>query len=110
VDALLDVPAPSLQYLVGRLGSAAFYEALRPFIDGPDLDLLGQYTPTAWRLLLEGLRQPEHLAVLGLGWALVVERDPAGAVDAWALLEIARQAQVEARYAVRPLLDVSADQ
>ncbi|WP_433225984.1 hypothetical protein [Actinomadura formosensis] len=105
VDALLDVPAPSLQFLVGRLGSDRLFEVLRPFIDGPDLDLLGQYTPTAWRLLLEGLRQPEHLTALGLGWALVVERDPGGTVDARALLEIARQAGVEARYAVRALLE-----
>jgi len=108
VDALLDVPAPSLQFLVGRLGSAELFAALRPFIDGPDLDLLGQYTPTAWRLLLEGLRQPDHLAALGLGWALVVERDPQGAVDARVLLEIARRADIAARYAVRALLDVPA--
>ena len=110
VDALLDVPAPSLQFLVGRLGSAELFHALRPFIDGPDLDLLGQYTPTAWRLLLEGLRQPEHLTALGLGWTLVVERDPRGTVDARVLLEIARQAGIQARYAVRALLDISADQ
>jgi hypothetical protein len=110
VDALLDVPAPSLQFLVGRLGSTQLFDALRPFIDGPDLDLLGQYTPTAWRLLLEGLRQPEHLAALGLGWALVVERDPAGKVDARVLLEIARQAEIETRYAVRALLEVPAGQ
>lgn len=58
VDALLDIPAPSLQYLVGRLGSVELLDVLRPFIDGPDLDLLGQFTPEAWRLLLEGLRQP----------------------------------------------------
>ena len=110
VDALLDVPAPSLQFLVGRLGSTELFDALRPFIDGPDLDLLGQYTPTAWRLLLEGLRQPEHLTALGLGWTLVVERDPDGTMDARVLLEIARQAETEARYAVRALLEIPAGQ
>ena len=110
VDALLDVPAPSLQFLVGRLGSPQLFDILRPFIEGPDLDLLGQYTPTAWRLLLEGLRQPEHLTALGLGWTLVVERDPQGTVDARVLLEIARQAETEARYAVRALLDIPVGQ
>jgi hypothetical protein len=110
VDALLDVPAPSLQFLVGRLGSPQLFDVLCPFIDGPDLDLLGQYTPTAWRLLLEGLRQPEHLTALGLGWTLVVERDPGGMVDARALMEIARQAETEARYAVRALLEIPVGQ
>lgn len=110
VDALLDVPAPSLQFLVGRLGSPQLFGILRPFIDGPDLDLLGQYTPTAWRLLLEDLRQPEHLTALGLGWTLVVERDPGGVVDARVLLEIARQARIEARYAVRALLEIPVGQ
>ncbi|GAA0958339.1 hypothetical protein [Actinocorallia libanotica] len=106
VDALLDVPAPSLQFLVGKLGSARLLEVLEPFIDGPDLDLLGQFPPRAWSLLLDGLRQPEHLSALGLGWALVVDRDAEGKVDARSLLEIARLSGKEARYAVRALLEV----
>jgi hypothetical protein len=110
VDALLDIPAPSLQYLVGRLGSAELFDVLRPFIDGPDLDLLGQFTPDAWRVLLEGLRQPEHLSGLGLGWALVVDRDRDGIVDPWDLLEIATQAETEARYVVRTLLEAPVGQ
>ena len=40
----------------------------------------------------------------------MVEHDPAGEVDARVLLEIARQAQTEARYAVRALLEIPADQ
>ncbi|REE97766.1 hypothetical protein [Thermomonospora umbrina] len=110
VDALFDIPAPSLQHLVGKLGSPRLLDALSPFIDGPDLDLLGQYTPKAWTLLLEGLRQPEHLTALGLGWALIVERDPAGAVDARVLLEIARRSGREPRYAVRALLETPSDE
>ncbi|GAB2855864.1 hypothetical protein GCM10022221_64330 [Actinocorallia aurea] len=106
VDALLDVPAPSLQFLVGKLGSARLLEVLEPFIEGPDLDLLGRFPPRAWSLLLDGLRQPEHLSALGLGWALLVDRDAEGKVDARSLLEIARLSGKEARYAVRALLEV----
>ncbi|MGV9663783.1 hypothetical protein [Nocardia niigatensis] len=105
IDALLEVPAPSLQFLAGKLGSPELLDALSPFIDGPDLDLLARYTPRAWEMLLTGLRQPEHLPVLGLGWALVVERDHDVAVDARVLIEIARLADAEPRYIVRALLD-----
>lgn len=105
VEMVLEVPAPSLQFLVGKLASVQLLEVLAPHIAGPDLDLLNRYTPRSWELLLGGLQQPEHLSALGLGWALVVERDTKGTVDARALLEIARLAGMEPRYAVRALLE-----
>ena len=105
VIALADIPAPSLQYLVARLRSPEMLGKLRDLISRPDLDLLNRYTPAAWRLLLEGLYQPEHLGPLGLGWALVVGRDPAGSIDARALVRLASQTGHEPSYIVRALLD-----
>ncbi|MET8947979.1 hypothetical protein ABZX30_31690 [Streptomyces sp. NPDC004542] len=57
-----------------------------------------------WRRLLDGLRQPEHLGVLGLGWVQVVDQDPAGAVDARVLLQIAADSGGSGHDTVRALL------
>ncbi|GAA4211553.1 hypothetical protein [Microbispora amethystogenes] len=105
IVALADIPAPSLQYLVARLRSAELLETLRKHIAGGDLELLNRFTPTAWQLLLEGLRQPELLGVLGLGWTLVVERDQAGVVDGRTLVRLAAETGREPTYIVRALLD-----
>jgi hypothetical protein len=109
VVALADIPAPSLQYLVARLHSPQMLDKLRSLISRPDLDLLNRYTPAAWRLLLEGLHHPEHLGPLGLGWALVVERDPAGSVDARALIRLAAVTGRQPTYIVRALLETPAE-
>ena len=105
VAALADIPAPSLQHLIGLLGSHDLFRALQPHISGPDLDLLNWYTPAAWQILLDNLRQPAHVGPLGLGWALVAERDTAGRVDPRALLDLAAATGQEPRYVVRSLLD-----
>ncbi|GAA1023704.1 hypothetical protein Aple_090240 [Acrocarpospora pleiomorpha] len=105
VTALADIPAPSLQYLVARLRSPELLETLRGLITGGDFDLLTRYTPTAWRLLLEELRQPELLGVLGLGWALVVERDQDLTVDGRMLIRLAGETGREPGHIVRALLD-----
>jgi hypothetical protein len=109
VAALADIPAPSLQYLIGRLSSPQLLAHLSQLIASGDLDLLNRYTPAAWRLLLEGLRQVEFLNILGLGWALVVERDRSSDVDARALLRLSAECRHEPRYIVRTLLDTPAD-
>jgi hypothetical protein len=105
VTVLADIPAPSLQHLVGLLRSPDLYDALRPHISGPDLELLNWYTPAAWEILLADLRQPAHIGPLGLGWALIAERDPHGTVDARALLDLAAATGREPREVVRNLLD-----
>ncbi|MGC4946579.1 hypothetical protein ACLQ2N_10340 [Streptomyces sp. DT224] len=109
VTALCDIPAPSLQFLAGRLEDPELLELLGPHLQGEDLDLLSRYTPQMWRMLLDGLRQPEHLGALGLGWVQIVAQDPAGTVDARVLLRIAADAQVPGRDAVRALLGTGAE-
>lgn len=104
VSLLSQIPAPSLQFLAGRLEDPGLLDLLRPHLQGDDLDLLSRYTPDMWLLLLDGLRQPEHLAMLGLGWVQVVEYDATGAVDARVLSQIAADAAVSGHDAVRALL------
>ncbi|MGW4541669.1 hypothetical protein ACWEOP_27870 [Streptomyces chartreusis] len=104
VSLLSQIPAPSLQFLAGRLEDPELLDLLRPHLQGDDLDLLSRYTPQMWRRLLDGLRQPEHLGVLGLGWVQVVEQDATGAVDARVLSQIAVDADVPGHDAVRALL------
>ncbi|MGW7260913.1 hypothetical protein [Streptomyces sp. NPDC054834] len=104
VALLSQIPAPSLQFLAGRLDDPQLLDLLRPHLHGGDQDLLARYTPQMWRRLLDGLRQPEHLTVLGLGWVQIVDQDTAGAVDARVLLQIAADAEVSGRDAVRALL------
>ncbi|MFF4060232.1 hypothetical protein ACFYZ8_31895 [Streptomyces sp. NPDC001668] len=104
VSLLSRIPAPSLQFLTGRMEDPGLLDLLRPHLHGDDLDLLARYTPQMWRLLLDGLRQPEHLGVLGLGWAQVVAQDPPGAVDARVLLRIAAGAGSTGPAVVRTLL------
>ncbi|MFF3786422.1 hypothetical protein [Streptomyces sp. NPDC001933] len=104
VAVLSEIPAPSLQFLAGRLEDPELLELLGPHLLGDDLDLLARYTPQMWRMLLDGLRQPEHLGALGLGWVQIAAQDPAGAVDARVLLRIAADAEVPGPDAVRALL------
>ncbi|MEU9187081.1 hypothetical protein AB0D14_21560 [Streptomyces sp. NPDC048484] len=104
VSLLSQIPAPSLQFLAGRLEDPKLLDLLRPHLQGDDLDLLARYTPQMWRRLLEGLRQPQHLGVLGLGWVQVVEQDVTGAVDARVLSQIAADADVSGHDTVRALL------
>ncbi|MFJ1839323.1 hypothetical protein ACIOJ9_36350 [Streptomyces sp. NPDC088175] len=104
VAVLSEIPAPSLQFLAGRLEDPELLDLLRPYLQGDDLDLLSRYTPQMWRMLLDGLRQPEHLVGLGLGWVQIAAQDQAGAVDARVLLRIATDAQVPGHDAVRALL------
>ncbi|MFJ3303155.1 hypothetical protein ACIPSA_08560 [Streptomyces sp. NPDC086549] len=104
VSLLSRIPAPSLQFLATRLEDPELFALLRPHFQGDDLDLLSRYTPQMWRRLLDGLRQPEHLGLLGLGWVQVVDQDPAGAVDARVLLQIAADARAPGHDAVRALL------
>ncbi|WP_326670311.1 hypothetical protein [Streptomyces sp. NBC_01257] len=104
VGALCEIPAPSLQFLAGRLEDPELFELLRPLLQGDDLDLLTRYTPQMWRTLLDGLRQPEHLGSLGLGWVQIAVQDTAGDVDARVLLRIAADAGVPGPDAVRALL------
>lgn len=109
VSLLAQIPAPSLQFLAGRLEDPELLALLRPHLQGDDLDLLARYTPDMWRRLLDGLRQPEHLSLLGLGWVQIVDQDTAGAVDARVLLQIAADAQVPGHDAVRALLGTAPD-
>jgi hypothetical protein len=104
VSLLSRIPAPSLQFLTGRMEDPGLLDLLRPHLQGDDLDLLARYTPQMWRLLLDGLRQPEHLGVLGLGWAQVVAQDRTGVVDARVLLQIAANAGRTGPAVVRALL------
>ncbi|MFI5683821.1 hypothetical protein [Streptomyces sp. NPDC051636] len=104
VRLLSQIPAPSLQFLATRLEDPELFALLRPHLQGDDLDLLARYTPQMWRRLLDGLRQPEHLGVLGLGWVQVVDQDPAGAVDARVLLRIAADSRAPGHDTVRALL------
>ncbi|MGW2045371.1 hypothetical protein ACWCPF_09310 [Streptomyces sp. NPDC001858] len=104
VSLLSQIPAPSLQFLVGRLDDPQLLDLLRPHLHGEDQDLLARYTPQMWRRLLDGLRQPEHLTALGLGWVQIVDQDTARTVDARVLLQIATDANVTGRDAVRALL------
>ncbi|MGW6485585.1 hypothetical protein [Streptomyces sp. NPDC055056] len=110
VAVLSDVPAPSLQFLAGRLEDPALLAMLQPHLDGPDLDLLGRYTPAMWRLLLDGIRQPEYLGTLGLGWVQVVAQDPGAAVDARVLVQLATYSGLSPKQTVRALLATALDQ
>ncbi|GAB3450224.1 hypothetical protein GCM10027570_25220 [Streptomonospora sediminis] len=106
VHALLDVPAPSLRFLVERIAAGDLSAQLAGLGAGPDADLLARYTPHAWRLLVEGMRDSQEVGSLGLAWALVVDQDPDGIVDPNALKVLAADAGCEPRYAVRALLNV----
>ncbi|MFE6979228.1 hypothetical protein [Streptomyces sp. NPDC057682] len=107
VGVLCDIPAPSLQALAGRMDDPGLLELLRPHLEGPDRDLLTRYTPEMWHLLLDGLRQPEHLSHFGLGWVQITALDQDGAVDARVLLRIAADAGAAAPDAARALLATS---
>ncbi|WP_392670970.1 hypothetical protein [Streptomyces sp. LN785] len=107
VGVLSDIPAPSLQFLAGRIDDPELLALLRPHLEGPDRDLLTRYTPEMWRILLDGLRQPEHLGHLGLGWVQITAQDKDGAVDARVLLRIAADSGAPAPDAVRALLATS---
>lgn len=107
VGVLCDIPAPSLQFLAGRMDDPELLELLRPHLEGPDRDLLTRYTPQMWHMLLDGLRQPEHLGHFGLGWVQITALDTDEAVDARVLLRIASDAGAPAPDAVRALLATS---
>ncbi|WP_203725019.1 hypothetical protein [Streptomyces sp. SID13588] len=107
VKVLNDIPAPSLQFLAGRLEDPGLLVMLEPYLDGPDRELLNRYTPAMWRLLLDGLRQPEHLGHLGLGWVQVVAQDPDARVDARVLLRIAADSGVPPQQTIRSLMTVA---
>ncbi|WP_238016998.1 hypothetical protein KZZ52_13750 [Dactylosporangium sp. AC04546] len=110
VQALRDIPAPSLQHLAGRLASGEFRALVGRIADAEDLDLLDRYTPEAWEILLDGMRGPEQIGNLGLGWALIAERDRPPMTDPRAVLDLAAAVGREPRYVVRTLLDIPAEQ